>query len=391
MKKIKMCAITTRALTMESFMVENLKFATKNGFEVTIICEHNCDLEKNADNALNYIPINMKSGVINPIDAIKHIIQLYTIFKKNNFDIVQYASTNAGLYSALAAWCAKVPVRVFCQWGLLYIGYEGIKRKVFKFIEMLTCKLSTIVQPDSHSNLSFAIDEHLYKRDKGEIIWNGSACGVDLSKFSISKRAGWRKELTKELHIGDKSITFGFVGRIVKDKGINELLEAFRLISIENANLILVGPLDGEDEIDSELLLWAKNSKKVHFLGQKNDVFRYYSLFDYLILPSYREGFGTVLIEAAAMGIPSIISNIIGPKDIIVDGYNGFVCECKSALSLKESLEKAVNLSIEQYKSISTNAYNVVLSKYSADIYREEFVKNRIKLIDNYRKEVKQS
>ncbi len=391
MEKLKICAITTRSLTMKSFMVGNLEFATKNNFEATIICEYDYDLEKSAHDNLHYIPINMKSGVVNPVDAIKHTIQLYNIFKRNNFDIVQYASTNAGLYSAIAAWFAKVPVRVFCQWGLLYIGYGGIKRKIFKLIEKIICTLSTIVQPDSPSNLDFAIEEQLYDSGKGEIIWNGSACGVDLSKFSINKKEAWKKELINDLHIDNKAITFGFVGRVVKDKGINELLEAFRSISREDIELIIVGPLDGVDEIESDLLLWVQNSKKVHLLGQKGDVFKYYSLFDYLVLPSYREGFGTVIIEAAAMAVPSIISNIIGPKDIIVDGYNGLVCEYKSVLSLKESLEKAISLSSEQYKIISENAYNIASSKYSADVYREKFVKNRIMLVNSYRNGAKQN
>lgn len=387
MKKIKICAITTRALTMKSFMIDNLDFATENNFEATIICEYNLELENSIKNNLHYLSLNMKSGIVNPIDAIKHTIQLYKIFKSNKFDIVQYASTNAGLYSAVAAYFAKVPVRVFCQWGLLYIGYSGLKRRIFKLIEKFTCKLSTVIQPDSPSNFQFAIDEHLYRKDKGEIIWNGSACGVSLSKFSFTKKDVWKKELLEELQIKQDALVFGFVGRVVKDKGVNELLEAFKSVSQGNVELVIVGPLDGVEEIEPNLLMWAKNSAKVHFLGQKSEVFKYYSLFNYLVLPSYREGFGTVIIEAGAMGVPSIISNIIGPKDIIVDGYNGFISECKSANSLKESLEKAISLNPEQFREISQNAYITASTLYSADVFREEFVKNRIKLI-KYRKGV---
>ena len=154
--------------------------------------------------------------------------------------------------------------------------------------------------------------------------------------------------------IPQNSFVFGFVGRLVPEKGINELLEAFLSMNEENAYLLLVGPVE-ENRLDSGLL----------------------AAFDFLVLPSYREGFGMTVVEAAALATPSIISRINGPTDFVEDECNGLICEVKSVESLKIKMEQALHLSIEEKERLSQNAYQLVKTKFDSVVFKQEFFKNR--------------
>lgn len=379
---IKLCAVTTLPITMKAFLLENLKYLAKNGFEVTIICSYDEELVNEKD--LIYIPIEINRGIDNPFKAIRSIINLIKVFKKENFEIVQYATTNAGLYASIAAWLTRVPNRVYCQWGFLYISYNGSKRRIFKFIELLTCALSTVVQPDSYSNLKFAQEENLIKSESN-VLWNGSAAGVDLNRFDINKKVYWRKEIRDKYGILDGSFIFGFVGRIVKDKGINELLKAFKLLNNSNSHLLLVGPIEDEHELDYELFDWATQSKFIHFVGVQKEVERYFASFDFLVLPSYREGFGMVVIEAAALAIPAIVSEIPGPSDVIKNNYNGYLVKVGDAIHLKEVMENVLNLSRIEYKIMSENAWIYAKENFNRSTFQKMLLEDRLRIANKDR------
>ena len=167
-------------------MIDSFSYMKEYGFEPYIICQYNKNLEETLlEKGIKYMPLPMKSGNVDPIEVVKRTYQLTRIFRKNKFDIIQYASCNASLYACIAGWLARVPVRILCQWGLTYLGYDGIRKKLFRAIERITCSFSTKIQPDSHTNLQFAIEEKLFKKGKGSVIWNGSACGLDFSKLFL--------------------------------------------------------------------------------------------------------------------------------------------------------------------------------------------------------------
>ncbi|MCI5616930.1 MAG: glycosyltransferase family 1 protein, partial [Ruminococcus sp.] len=185
MKKI--CYVTTISLTLKSFVIQSAKYLKENtDWDIVMICDNDDEFQDVLPEGIRYIPVSMKRGL--NFDGMSVIRKLVKIFKEEKFDLVQYSTPNASLYVSIAAKIAKVPVRLYCQWGMVYVGFSGIKRKIFKCIEKFVCKNSTEIEPDSYGNLDFAHKEGLYPKNKGRVIWNGSACGVDLSKFDISRK-----------------------------------------------------------------------------------------------------------------------------------------------------------------------------------------------------------
>ena len=234
-----------------------------------------------------------------------------------------------------------MPVRLYCQWGLAYVGMQGMKRKIFKTIEKLVCKLSTRIEPDSFGNLRFCQSEKLYGPEKSGVIWNGSASGVNLSKFDISQKDNWRKAIRKKFQLPEDALVYGFVGRVNRDKGINELFSAFQttLQTHPNSYLMLVGGEEISEGVDVSLYDWAKNEPHVLFCGFTNVVEQYLSAMDVYILPSYREGFGSGVIEAEAMGVPVIVTDIPGPTDAMLKDKTGLVVKKADIETLRGAMD----------------------------------------------------
>lgn len=346
MKKI--CFITTISVTLKTFILKTAEYLHKNeNYDITFICNPDSEFKEQLPDYIHFIPVEMNRGI--SVDGIKVIYKLYQIFKKEKFDLIQYSTPNAALYASVAGKLAGIKVRLYCQWGIRYVGFSGLKRKIFKLIEKITCKDSTWIEPDSFGNLKFSHEEKLYSSLKSSVIWNGSANGVDLEKFNIEKKDEWRVEIRKR-HNLDEEIVVGFIGRLEKDKGINELLEAYKNIKIPNLELLVVGPEDKTETINKELYEWAKGNKNIIFTGKVKDVEKYYSAMDIFVLPSYREGFGSVVVEAEAMGVPVIVTNIPGPLDAMIENKTGLVVEKGNAEDLKDALEKLIKDKITREK-----------------------------------------
>lgn len=384
MSKIKICGITTRPGTAK-IMVPTLSYVAERGYDSYLICQPCDNFSNDAIAPITYIPVEMGRGAVSPIEVIKCTYRLYKIFKQQRFDIVQYASSNAGLYASIAAWMAHVPVRIFCQWGIPYTDYTGMKLKFFKFMEYFTCLLSTSVQPDSHLNREWAIKEGLFKPKKGVVLGKGSAQGVSLKRFDIQKKTIWREEIRKQYQIPENVKVFCFVGRIVPQKGVNELMEAFIRIDRNDTYLFILGAPDEINSLDQELLTKIKKKKNVVFTGAVSDPERYVAASDYLVLPSYREGFPNTILEAGALGIPSIVTRINGMIDLIVEGKTGFVCEIKSADTLYCAMTKVLTQTNEEYKTMSYNVYTTVKNDFDAEYIKECFYNNRQELIKKQR------
>ncbi|WP_218970577.1 glycosyltransferase [Alkalihalobacterium alkalinitrilicum] len=214
-------------------------------------------------------------------------------------------------------------------------------------IEKVICSFSTIIQPDSYGNLQFSQKEKLYTSMKSKVIGNGSANGVNLTKFDSGYKKRWGREIRQKYYLLQSDIIFGFTGRVTKDKGINELIEAFQVLSKEfnHVKLLIVGPSENYG-IDSGLYDWSKQSHSVIYCGYTDQVEKYYAAMDVFVLPSYREGFGTVVIEAEAMGVPVIVSDIPGPTDAMVKGQTGLVVPKGEVEPLIEAMSKMLNSSL---------------------------------------------
>lgn len=337
MKKI--CYITTVSATLKAFVLKSAEYIHENtDWDITFICDNDEGFKESLPEYIHYLPVRMKRGI--SFGGIKAMFMLLKIFKEERFDLIQYSTPNASLYASLAGRMSGIPIRLYCQWGLAYVGFCGLKRKVFKTIEKLVCSLSTHIEPDSKSNLLFSHEEGLYPKSKGTVIWNGSACGVDFDKFDISKKERHREKIRDRYKIHKDSFVFGYVGRITRDKGINELIAAFKESFTGNEFLVFVGPNEFDLTIDAGLEEWARNNENVIFTGYVNEVEQYLSAMDCFILPSYREGFGMGVVEAEAMGVPVIVTNIPGPVDAIKKDYSGVVVEKKDVQELVGAMQK---------------------------------------------------
>ena len=377
MKKI--CFITTISTTLKTFVQETAEYLHKEGgYDITFICNQDEKFKEQLPSYIHYIPVKMKRGI--GIDGLKATYELYKIFKKEKFDLVQYSTPNASLYASIAGRLANIKVRLYCQWGIRYVGFSGIKRKIFKVIEKIICNNSTWIEPDSFGNLKFSHEEKLYSKQKSSVIWNGSASGVDLNRFDITKKEIWKETIRKKYNL-EKDIVIGFIGRLEKDKGINELFEAFRNLDYQNIKLVIVGPKDKPDTINVELYEWAKNSENVIFTGRVEDVEKYYAAMDIFILPSYREGFGSVVVEAETMGVPVIVTRIPGPTDAMIENETGLVVEKADVKSLQIAIEKMID-DMKMRKNMSERAKEFATENFNSNELHKYILADRERLLN---------
>ncbi|MBQ7857950.1 MAG: glycosyltransferase [Oscillospiraceae bacterium] len=335
---MKICYVTTVPITLEAFVLPTLRYIHEHtDWEICVMSDEDPEFAQRLPEYIRYLPVSMKRGI--SLSGIGAIAKMVKIFRREKFDLVQYSTPNASLYASMAAKMAGIPVRLYCQWGMAFVGFSGWKRGVFKTIEKLVCRLSTWVEPDSLGNLKFSHQEGLYPEDKGSVVWNGSASGVNLEKFDISQKEVWRGKIRSQYGIPENAFVYGFIGRITGEKGINELFAAYRRIAQDrDAYLMLVGFMEKADSVDAQLYEWAQNQEKILFCDYTKVVEQYMATMDVYILPSYREGFGSAVVEAEAMGVPVIVSDIPGPTDAMVRDRTGLVVKKADVDSLYEAM-----------------------------------------------------
>lgn len=381
MKK-KICFITTIGGTIRAFLLGLTEHLVNDNYDVTFICSPDEELEKMKSESVHFLPIPMSRGV--NFDAFRVIPKLISIFKKEKFDIVQYATPNAALYASIASKRAGIKNRLYTQWGIRYMGYErGIKRSIFKWMEKITCRNSSVIECESHSLYKFSLDERLYEKSNASVIGKGSACGVDLVKFDIRNRNIWRNEIREMYNIPSDALVFGYMGRLTRDKGINELISSFKSFFEKNNDsyLFLVGSYDNEGSIDEGLLEWAKKCNNVYLPGRTSDSEKYYSAMDVFCSLSYREGFGLVVIEAAAMGVPAIVTDVPGQIDTIIDNVTGLSVPAKQTTAVVNAMAEYYN-NKDKIRLMGQNARNNVEENYDNVKLFSELTKHRNLIIE---------
>ena len=340
MKPKKICSITTIAMTTQTFVLESMKEMQKRGWDVTLICNMNQQLIDKIPEGMHYYHVPMERS-FSMKAAVKSIWQLIKIFRKEKFSMVQYGTTHAALYGSFAGWLTRIPIRIHLQWGIYNYWEMGTVGKFYKFVEWLTCKLSTTIRPVSHKNLEVAIREGLFKAGKGKVLGEGGTIGVDLNDYPLDKKEEWRNAIREKYGISSDSYVYGFIGRLSKDKGNNELIQAFKNICEgKNMTLLLVGPDEGS--LDKNVMDWAKNSDQVVFTGgvPHDDMPKHLAAMDVLVHPTYREGFGMVLQEAMAMEVSIITTDIPGPSEVIEEGISGMLVPAKDEVALANAMNE---------------------------------------------------
>lgn len=375
MKKI--CYIVTIAATIESFFIPQLKYLAEKGMDVTVVCSPSdeFDLQEKLGSTIRFIPVYIPRGV-STVGLLKAIKELKELFTKEKFDLVQYSTPNAGFCASIAAKQTGVKIRNYHLMGLRYLGASGLLEKVLKRIEKSTCKNSTHIECISQSNLDLCIQQKLFSAEKSTIVWYGSTGGVDLKRFDYSKRVEYRKSIREQYGISEDKFVFGFVGRITGQKGVNEILEAFS--RIEDAVLFMIGRMDGAEDISSDLLVYSKNDKNIIYTGNVDNIEMYFAAMDVLVLPSYREGFGNVVIEAAAMGTPAIVSDIPGPTDAVIPDITARIVKVKDAESLYIGMKTFMN---EDYKQYGINAKKFVCAHFDSEVLNQKIYERKNMLL----------
>lgn len=374
----KICFISTIPITLNAFVLKTAEYIHENtDWDISFICDYDEKFEKSLPEYIHYIPVPMERGI--SIAGVKAMLEMKKIFQREKFDLIQYSTPNASLYASMAGKLAHVPVRLYCQWGLVFVGFQGLKRKIFQMEEKYVCHLSTHIEPDSNSNLRFAHEIGLYPKSKGSVIWNGSACGVNLTKFDISNKEEYRKDIREQLDIPEDAFVYGFVGRITRDKGINELLEAYKAIN-DDSYLIMVGPSEVDETINQELYTWASKNEKIKFTGYTTVVEQYLSAMDCYILPSYREGFGMGVVEAEAMGVPVIVTDIPGPIDAMIDNETGIVVQKADVESLYNAMI-SIREDKVRYFAMAEKAHDFAVNNFEQKQLFSYILEDRKKLL----------
>ena len=281
----------------------------------------------------------------------------------------------------LAAYFAGVPIRLHTVAGLPLLESKGLKRRVLNAVEKLTYACATKVYPNSHGLKHIITSEGFTSEEKLKVLGNGSSNGIDTTYFSKSHFTEAELELLKnELGIPKDHFIYVFVGRLVADKGINELVSAFKQLHAAHpsSTLLLVGPFeDALDPLDPATRETISSHPNIIATGYQTDVRRFFALSDALVFPSYREGFPNVVLQAGAMELPAIVSNINGCNEIIQGGVNGRIIPVKDAVALHNAMVE-LQTNTTKYLQLQAHARPHITARYERQhlwkLLREEYL-----------------
>lgn len=308
---------------------------------------------------------------ISPLKDLKSLWQLIRVFHKEKPEMVHSITPKAGLLSMIAAWICRVPVRLHTFTGLIFPTSTGFKQKVLILTDRITCSCATHIVPEGEGVKDDLLKFNITKKTL-KVLGHGNIRGIDLKHYSKTSQV---IEKASEIRRSDVC-TYIFVGRVVRDKGINELIRSFELLNRKNpqTRLILVGSFEPNlDPLNPEILEEINTNPAIETVGKQNDVRPWLAASDIFVFPSYREGFPNVVIEAGAMDLPAIVTDINGSREIIEDGKNGIIIPPHDA----EALYKAM-LSLyqdQEYRNkLSANARNMIATRFE-----QSYVRNCLK------------
>ena len=367
----KLIRITTVPISFKVLLKGQLRFMASNGFDVKGVSSEGEELREVHENeGIVMEAINM-SRKITPFQDLKSLWEMWNFLRKEKPQIVHTHTPKAGIIGMLAARLAGVPHRLHTVAGLPLMEATGIKRKILNFVEKLTYSSATRVYPNSKGLYDFILQNNFTQSNKLKIIANGSSNGINTTFFSPDQVTELERVAFREkLNIQPDDFVFVFVGRIVSDKGINELIKAFSELKTAENNeltsikLLLVGGLESDlDPLHPETLAEINHNKDIISAGFQQDVRPFFAISDALVFPSYREGFPNVVMQAGSMGLPSIVSDINGCNEIIVEGENGLIIPSKNVEKLKEkmlTLARDKNL----YIKLKENSRRMIENRY---------------------------
>lgn len=370
MKK-KVLRIATVPISLNLLLQGQLRMLNED-YEMVAVASPGKDLEEvGAREGVRTVGIRMERR-ISPIQDLKSLFALIKLIRKEKPWMVHTMTPKAGLLGMLAARICGVPVRLHLFTGLVFPTSTGLKRRLLMATDKLTCACATFINPEGEG-VKRDLERFGITRKELHIVGNGNINGIDMTYFDRTEEVMKKAESIRE----KDCITFCFVGRIVGDKGMNELAEAFARLEKEfpSCRLLLVGDFEEKlDPVSPETKRMFLENSRVTFAGWQQDIRPYLAASDIFVFPSYREGFPNVVLQAGAMGLPSIVTDINGSSEIIRDGVNGVIIPPRDTEALWKAMRNMLTDEAARRK-MAANARNLIGSRYDRTFLWQELKK----------------
>lgn len=370
MNKPKLIRITTVPLSLDKLLSGQLHYM--NSFYDVVAISSGKDYLERVGKRENVRTFHLEmSRKITPIHDLIAVLKLFWFLRNEKPHIVHTHTPKAGIVGMLAAKLAGVPHRLHTVAGLPLLETSGMKRTVLDFVERLTYACATKVYPNSFGLATIILQNNYCKATKLKVLANGSSNGIATSFFNPELFSDSQNQLLrKQLGIHPTDFVFIFVGRLVGDKGINEMVAAFTSLHRKHphAKLLLVGDYEPElDPLLTETMTVIGNDASIISVGFQSEVCPYFSISNCLVFPSYREGFPNVVLQAGAMGLPSIVSAINGCNEIIIEGVNGTIVPVKNVPILLQKMVLLLDDSV-YYEHLKGNSRTMITSRYDQHV-----------------------
>jgi glycosyltransferase involved in cell wall biosynthesis len=343
-RKPKICIVTTEDSSLYVLYPAFFPLLLEKGFEVVGICADGPWVEDVKKQGIKVIIVPMTRG-FTPWQDLKCLWKLYRIFKRERFDLIHYSTPKAALLSGVAGRLAHCPALMYTLRGLGYMAFGGLKRKLGKLCEKIACSCADYVIAISNSLKNEAVKEAILSADRITVLGAGSSKGVNLDQFRLNEMTrAEAKKIRQDLNIDADSIVIGYVGRLTKEKGIVELANALTALRkvYPGLQLLLIGYTDQRSPLSQVTFELLHACEYIHIIPFQDNLPGYLAAMDILVLPSYREGFGNALIEASAMQVPVVATDITGCRDAVMDGKTGLLVKPQDTTSLVKALNELI-------------------------------------------------
>lgn len=377
MKRKKICFVVAVPGTAQSFLKEHIKCLSKS-YDIYLVADAQSPEQTEGLEIASCKSIRILRGISVGGD-LKALIKLTRYFRKEKFDAVHSVTPKAGLLTAIAGKMANVPVRTHIFTGQVWATRQGAMRRMLKAFDRVIVRLNTEILVDGKAQRDFLIKEKILKEGRAAVLGAGSIAGVNTRRFV--PEASVRERLRQEYGLGEKMV-FAFMGRLNRDKGVYELMEAFNRLVSEREGLYLV--LFGIDEENCVTHLPEYSNitegENFRYFGPTREPEKMLQMADAFVLPTYREGFGCSVIEAQCLGLPVICSDTYGVMDAMVDDVTGLRCKVGDVETLYQAMKRMVDEG-KLRKAMGAAGRERILSEFSSEVLTaawEDFYREKL-------------
>ena len=386
-EKKKLLIMTTVSSTFENNLVSQPRFLS-NSYHILICSSPSSGLVKFAQQeGVDYAAVEMYRG-INIFKDLYAIFLFFRILIRFKPDIVHSYTPKAGLVNAITGFFRKQQISVHTFTGLVFLGEQGIKRKILIAIDRMIAHLVTEVIPEGNG-VKHSLAKYRISQNPAPVIWHGNINGVDFQRFNPEVKYARRKERAQFLpNTSSNTIVFSFIGRINKHKGVEELIEAFRHLQsrFPEIHLLIAGKIEDKNKVHEQTLSTIHTHPHIHYFGFTRDIEKIFTIADVNILPSYREGMPNVVLQSSAMAVPSIVSHIPGCNDIVKDGVNGWTVEARNTKSLEKKMEDIINMETSDIIKTGTRAHQIVQQKFNRKDIQKKLSEYYLQLLSRHQR-----